>query len=587
MTTCLFNALLISLAPSTGYCGSLINGKNLNSSKSKILEKPATEWCFKALLLTLLVVLIVSIVILSCVPPISRDALTHHLALPKLYLRHGGIFEIPFIPFSYFPMNLDLLYLIPLYFGNDIVPKFIHYFFALLTSVLIFSYLRKRINLQYGLLGAIFFLSIPIIIKLSITVYVDLGLIFFSTASLLLLLKWVESGFQLRYLVFSASCCGLAMGTKYNGLITFFLLTLFVPFIYSRYSQGKKSGLFKSSRYGILFLLVALVFFSPWITRNYIWTNNPIYPLYDHWFNPESAVNRQVISLFTYRSVVYQEDWWQIALLPLRIFFQGEDGSPQYFDGKLNLFLLLLPPFAFYRIRKEPGVVRSEIKIMLTFSVLFFMFAFFSNSLRIRYISPIIPPLVILSIFGVRNMVEEVKRVSHRSLRNIGLAGIVLILSLALWLNAYYLVDQFKYVDPFSYLGGTLSRDRYIDRYRLEYPTMRYINENLPPDVRILFIFLGNRGYYCDREYIFDMNNNRSMLKQFLIRSDTTEELLLSLQGLGITHLLICYGIFDRWVKDSLTIKEREFLKQFFQKHIKLIYFKSGYGLSRFEHCSF
>ena len=91
-------------------------------------------------LIGLLVSLIVSVIILACVPPISRDALVHHLAIPKLYLKHGGIYEIPSLKFSYYPMNLDLLYIIPLYFGNDIIPKFIHFAFALLTAWLIFKY---------------------------------------------------------------------------------------------------------------------------------------------------------------------------------------------------------------------------------------------------------------------------------------------------------------------------------------------------------------------------------------------------------------------------------------------------------------
>ncbi|MBW1612747.1 MAG: hypothetical protein JRJ57_01965, partial [Deltaproteobacteria bacterium] len=140
-------------------------------------------------LLFLIFVLISAIVVLACVPPVSKDALVHHLAVPKLYLKHGGMYEIPFMRFSYYPMDLDLLYLIPLYFGNDILPKFIHFSFALFTAWLIFNYLRRRINAIYALFGVIFFLSIPIIVKLSINVYVDLGLIFFSTASLLLLLK--------------------------------------------------------------------------------------------------------------------------------------------------------------------------------------------------------------------------------------------------------------------------------------------------------------------------------------------------------------------------------------------------------------
>ena len=86
-------------------------------------------------LTVLLLTVIAAIVILSAVPPVSRDALTHHLAVPKLYLEQGAIYEIPSVKFSYYPMNLDLLYLVPLYFGNDIIPKYVHFMFALQTSL--------------------------------------------------------------------------------------------------------------------------------------------------------------------------------------------------------------------------------------------------------------------------------------------------------------------------------------------------------------------------------------------------------------------------------------------------------------------
>ena len=163
-------------------------------------------------------------------PPVDRDALTHHLAVPKLYLQHGGMVEIPWIPFSYYPMNLDLLYLVPLYFGQDIAAKYIHFGFALLTAASIYGYLRRRTgSAAWSLLGGLLFLSLPVIVKLSITVYVDLGLIYFSTASLLLLLRWAGEGGRLWHLVAAGALCGLAMGTKYNGLLTFFLLACFVP----------------------------------------------------------------------------------------------------------------------------------------------------------------------------------------------------------------------------------------------------------------------------------------------------------------------------------------------------------------------
>ena len=531
----------------------------------------------------LLICLIVSNVILALVPPVSKDALVHHLTVPKLYLKYGCIYEIPFMRFSYYPMNLDLLYLIPLYFGNDIIAKFIHFSFGLLTSWLIFAYLRRRINLTYAFFGVLFFLSIPIIVKLSITVYVDLGLIFFSTASLLALLKWIESGFRLRFLFISAVFCGLAMGTKYNGLIIFFLLTLFAPFVYSRYNQAENPGFSKTAGHAVIFALIALLIFSPWMIRNYIWTNNPIYPLYDHWFNPQNVTLQSSLSLFKIRSYIYHESWWEIALLPVRIFLQGQDGNPQYFDGKLNLFLLPLPFLAFYRIKFNSNIIKTEKKILLAFAALFFAFAFFSSGLRIRYISPIIPPLVILSVFGLKKFSDMVQDFSSSIHRKIGWVVIFLIIIFSLIPNTRYVFSQYKYVRPFDYLNGTLTRDEYIKKFRGEYPVMRYINENLPQDARILFFYLGNRGYYCDRDYVFDMQKGISTLWEIVKKSSSPEEVLTELKNRRITHLLIRYDIFERWVKTDFEDRERHLIDQFFKNYVKSVYFKWGYGVSRLE----
>ena len=111
-------------------------------------------------------VLCLFILILSSVPPVSRDALTHHLAVPKLWLEKGLFTELPAIPFSYYPMNLDLLYMVPLYLGNDIVPKYIHFAFALLTALLIYRHVKRRLDRTYGLLGALFFAFLVTTVKL-------------------------------------------------------------------------------------------------------------------------------------------------------------------------------------------------------------------------------------------------------------------------------------------------------------------------------------------------------------------------------------------------------------------------------------
>ncbi len=536
------------------------------------------------LLISLVLILIFSVILLSSVPPISRDALVHHLAIPKLYIRHGGMYEIPSMIYSYYPMNLDLLYMIPLYFGNDIAPKFIHFGFALATSYLVFHYIRTRMNTTWALLGVLLFLSIPIVVKLSITAYVDLGLIFFSTASLLCLFKWTENGFHVKYIIYSGILCGLALGTKYNGLVVFFLLTLFVPIIYVRCTQNNHPGFPKIFGHSFIFFMTALLLFSPWMIRNFQWRSNPIYPLYDNWIHPDRNVSPKNDSedvsenagsgIFSYRNRMYNEDIWQMFLLPVRIFFQGEDGNPRLFDGKLNPFLFFLPFFAFFPL-KETQNVKREKYILLFFALLYFSFSFFTTDLRIRYISPMIPSLVILSVFGIKNIFVRVLASPGRALQWSGTAFACLLLIFFLSLNALYVADQFRYVNPLPYLRGTISRDDYISKYRFEYPAMQYINSHLPSDALVLFVFMGDRGYYCDREYI---PNGSDQLSEFLKAGYSPEHIYEKLKNKKVSHLLVYFRILNSWA-DSLSSGDRAVLDEFVKHYLHPVYSKNGVGI--------
>jgi hypothetical protein len=529
------------------------------------------------------VIVVLCVVLLSLIPPVSKDELVHHLAVPKLYLKHGGMVEIPFMPFSYYPMNLDLLYLIPLYFGNDILPKFIHFTFALLTGWLIFVYLKRRTGPGYALFGVVFFLSIPIIVKLSIAAYVDLGVLFFSFASLLLLMKWAESGYKKRFLILSGAMTGLAMGTKYNALLTCLLLTLFVPVLSSRSAKG---DFFRPAAHGVLFLFVALLVFSPWMARNYAWKNNPIYPLYDHTFNPKKSLSSETeqgqdpslnsgFGVFVIREGIYHEAWWEIALVPVRIFFDGQDGSPKHFDGKLNPFLLLLSVFAFWRMKEEQEEARREKKVMLAFVVLFFAIAFFTSDLRIRYIAPILPVLAVLSAMGAQKLSRALGKERGGKGKRVSLALVWIGLAWALAYNGRYVLDQFRQVEPFGYISGSLSRDDYLIRHRPEYSAMRYINQNVPQNAKVMLIFMGSRGYYCGRDYIY---GDEALWSTFY-GSNSAEEIRIKLKGTGVTHLLIYDPLFGRWASSNLKEKEERSLKPFFLNYAKLVYSHHGFSV--------
>jgi 4-amino-4-deoxy-L-arabinose transferase-like glycosyltransferase len=164
-------------------------------------------------------------------------------------------------------MNVDLLYLVPLLFGNDLVPALIHLIFGLGTGALIYATLKNQAGKVWGILGLLLFASTPMVMRLSITAYVDLGMIFFTTAAVLSYLRWRDGRYEnARWLFLSAVCMGLAAGTKYNALISWLFLGGAVFFLYAR-DTGKQ---LQAIRWGVIFSLVALAVASPWFVKNLI-----------------------------------------------------------------------------------------------------------------------------------------------------------------------------------------------------------------------------------------------------------------------------------------------------------------------------
>lgn len=511
------------------------------------------------------------IISLMCgVPPISRDALTHHLAVPKLYVEHGTIYELPDIIPSYYPQLLDLIYCLPLGFNNDIFPKYIHFAFAIMTAFLVFKSIRKLGELQ-AIISSLFFLSLPIITKLSTQVYVDLGLIFFSFGSLYFILKWHEKNYRYPYIVISAVLCGLALSTKYNGLITLFILTCFIPFIFLNQNQKNSLNQIKATGYGILFLLISLIIFSPWMIKNYAWTKNPVYPLYNNIFNKADSnnENEKNWSHFLTRKHVHKEKWWETLSIPIRIFFQGEDDNPKFFDGRLNPFLLILPFLAFINLpqRGSPKEI-FQLKILLSFSILYIFLVFLRTDMRIRWMAPAIPPLVILSAYGVHNL-------WIKSLRKYQKMAIALFVFFALALNFIYLSNLFKKIDPIPYITNQITRDEYIQKKLPEYNPIQFANKSLNPSSKLLVFFLGDRRYYFKHNVSF----NSELFKKIVLDSNTPLEITSMLKKHGFTHLFINYQHFFSWMKREFTEQQIQLINKILTDYSGQLYSRNGFKL--------
>ena len=537
------------------------------------------------LLCTAIFTILAAETIINLTPPVDRDALIHHLAIPKLWLKNGGFYEIKWAGFSYFPMNVDILYLIPLYLNKDFLAKFIHMAFGLGTAVLIFAYLRKRTSIIAGLLGVVVFLSTPMIFRLSTEVYVDLGLIFFTTASIFALIRYLDGECaESRWLLISAVCMGLALGTKYNAMIVWFFLTLAVIFICSR-QTGRQ---WNSIKYGAVFFLVSLVVFSPWLIKNHILTGNPFHPLMGAIFNKGASVTSEGVrslvyghtymGLFQMRENMFGEGFWETLLIPVRYFFQGQDNSPRYFDGVLNPLLILLPPFAFM----NKSLSRDKL-LFLVFAAFVIITATFLDHIRIRYILPAIPVLCIMAVMGFSNILNWMMN-RPNNLRYALIAAFLAAVIVLLGQNALYMKNYYQRIAPWNYVTGKESRDDFISRHVGSYPAMKFINQSSTENSRVRLLFLGRRGYYLDRAYEDSADMGMNFIRG-LVQTSTDEDAFLNrLNSSGHTHWLVRMDLFHKFLQDNYSEDTIKLFLQRLKESMNVLYKKNGYEVYQLIH---
>ncbi len=549
----------------------------------KILENTAT-----LILGITIMVFFCAEIFLDLTPPISRDALIHHLAVPKLWLKHGGFYEIPRADYSYYPMNIDLLYLACLYFKNDIAPKFIHLAFGMGTGILVYFYLKQKIGRSWGLLGIVIFFTTPIVVWLSTSAYIDLGMTFFTTGSVLAFIKWRDSEYkQFKWLLISSCCMGIAIGSKYNALIAWLILNLILMLSYAKDTQRQIATL----KYGIMFFMITAIVASPWYLKNYFQTGNPFYPLFNSFFQSlhhwpvQAIIHSQFvekagrISFFQMREIVYGEGLRETLLIPIRMFFQGQDNSYQYFQGSLNPILILFSPFILLSKKYKPDKL-----LFVFFSVIFIFMAYFLTEKQVRYILPTIPFLAILAVMGIKELVDKIGGGNfyspspfNKNAKSIARIFIFATVAILLTFNFIYLKNRMDIIKPFPYVLGQETKKAFLKRHLLHYHAVEYINQNLPDDAKVFTIFLGRRGYYLDKDYRNERSFGRNTISRMVNSSTHEKKFTKYVRSMNVTHILMRTELVDNYLKDNFSQEEIKRFLNLAKKCWKLVYETNGY----------
>ncbi len=398
-------------------------------------------------------------------PELSFDALWYHLTLPKIYLTNHSIFYIPggLLYYSTMPKLIEMLYISALAFKGQILAKFIHYVFGLLSLIALYQLARKFLSKTYSLLVVVVFYSNLVVGWQSITAYIDLSRTFFEILSLYYFVNFYETRNK-KWLIKSSIILGLAISTKLLSLgsIIIFIIILFDNF---KLTKTKLKNLFSNLAF---FIFPSLLVPLPWFIFSYLTTKNPVYPFFSQYYQINSTINlinplnfiKNIWILFTYSA-----------------------------DPLNPIYIIILPLIilSFKRLKKE-------LRIISLYSIMAIVIWYLTPKTGGgRFIMPYLPAISLLIVWTIKNIKENYLKTFHLSL--IILLAIISIgyRSLA---NKKYLPVILKKQTDSQFLTNNLNFS-----FGDFYDTDSYFKKHLKKTDRVLIYGIHNL-YYVDFPFI-------------------------------------------------------------------------------------
>ena len=473
-----------------------------------------------SLWLLVLAAMLAPLGLLAMSPPVSWDASVYHLTLPKLFLDHGGFREVPLNVYSYWPLNVQLLFSLAMAIDGYVLAKLLHFAFGIAVLYALVAGCRAFHRPVGGALAALFFVANGVVCYEMRVAYVDLAHALFLLAGVLFMIEALEH--NPRALWLSGLCCGLATGVKLTGIVGAGIVgALYVPRLVDALRRGESVP--EVRIFLTRFVAPVVVLFAPWLARTAALTGNPVYPFLHRWlggpdWSPELSDRLQAWQ----SSIGMGREPIDYLFLPLRVFLAGGEGYER-FDGELSAFWLLLIPLALWAARRVVLVRRC-----LAFCGLYFVF-WSLTSQQMRFLIPALPMLAIACAVAV---VELLDRLPWARWRRVAVAavGTLAIVSLVAS-QGRVLAAGYKTLGVYLNVPGDLTATA-------RHPAYTFINETLPPSARVLFLNT-NQRFFCDREVLADSFFEASQIADWLAPANDAAAVHGLLTRRGVTHLLI------------------------------------------------
>lgn len=317
------------------------------------------------------------------------DALHTYLLFPKAYVSEHGIVNFPYWPGWGFPQNAEMFFTFNWLLGGITLVFISNFFLAVLSFVCLIIIFKKIKNIFYAVA---LFLTMPFFYFLfSSFLNVEIILFYYLLLTACAIFLLYQNPGKTKYLIFLAIFFGICLGIKYTNLFLaiFILLVLFL--IYKNFKI-----FFKKS---IIFVGLAFLLFSPWLLKNYIYYQQPIYPMFPGKDIFYQNLHTQCQPIYinhigeeaqvTYLNRDYDLTKYNFYQF-IKFFYRLLNGYTSNNPGPWLFMLLPLLFFIFREFKKE--------KIIFFLGLFYYFWILFNLNYQIRYIQPAV--IILVFYFG-------------------------------------------------------------------------------------------------------------------------------------------------------------------------------------------
>jgi hypothetical protein len=445
---------------------------------------------------------------------IKMDRIAYHYLGPQVWLRDGIIHVIPDECHTGFPATVETLYGALIALGGIRAPElFSVTAFGLLLFVSYGFAMRLGLD-RAGAWWAVALISaMPVVYRGSYGGFNDAIFSSFVLVSMWLAFDAIEP----RDYILPGIFAGMAMGTKYTGIIAFILIVTLVLIFEWRWS-ARRDKVFAGI---IVMAATAAVVAAPWYVRDWIAVGSPIYPpppVLLHFFHVKYMSPATIDAL---AATIRQEgsglgrDFRSFLLLPFHLTFH-----PANFlngAGGVGVSLLALAPFGLV-VRWTDRLV----KILVCF-IFLQVVAWFVTEQEARFLIHVYILLAIFAVYGWRWVVEKSPR------RGTWLSGVVVACSI---LYGFTMILPARVDDVHAAFSRRFEEQRKI-REIPYLESFRYLNAE--PSEKVLVPEPRVATFYLQKNYLKPVGR---FGEQTIPEGNDWGQLAGRLSDYGITHIL-------------------------------------------------